>query len=104
MRCRKRGMWVCNSQLLPLHSPNSSGPLMTDKVNKISPPWSDGRARAAQQRRAIQGAADEFPTATTVQFRRAILFHRAHSLSDHDFGVATGTKAQSTAGARSHAK
>src|SRR5438874_13780403 len=104
MRCRKRGVWACSSQLLSLHSPNSSGPLMTDKVNKISPPWSDGQAHMAQQRIAIQGAADEFPAATTVEFRYAILFHCAHYLSDHNFGVAAGTKAQSTAGPRSNAR
>src|SRR5947208_16798956 len=101
MRCRKPGMWACSSQPLPLHSPNSSGPLMPDKVKKISPLWSGGQAHTAQQRRAIQGAADEFPAATTVEFRRAVLFH---SVYDRDFGGAAGTKAQSTACAWSNAR
>src|SRR5436309_4721152 len=104
MHCRKPGMWACSSQLLPLHSSNSSGPLKPDKVKKILPLWPDDQAHTAQQRRPIQGATDEFPTATTLEVRHAILFHRSHFLSDRDFGVATGTQAQSTARTRSNAR
>src|SRR6266496_3900140 len=103
MRCRKPGMSACSCQLLPLHSPSSSGPLKKDKAKKISPPWHKGRTRAARLSRRIQGAADEFPQ-TTVEFGHALLFHRARSVSDRDFGAGPGTKTQSTPRARSDAK
>src|SRR6185437_16969952 len=103
MRCWKPDISACSCQLLPLHSPNSSWPLKTDTATKTSRRWLEGRARTAtQQCREIQGAADEFPTGTTVQSCCAILFHCAHSVSVRNFGDA-GTKAQSTAGAWSHA-